>query len=106
MEVREARSDDEVAAALGLRERVFCGEQGVSVEADRDGRDPEATHIVAVDDVENAVVDAGVPSDQAKAIADDYGEAQLQGLKRAIGAVAIFALLSLWFTRGLPGRRI
>ena len=50
MEVREARSDDEVAAALGLRERVFCGEQGVSVEADRDGRDPEATHIVAVDD--------------------------------------------------------
>jgi predicted GNAT family N-acyltransferase len=27
---------------------VFCGEQGVSPEADRDGRDPEATHIVAV----------------------------------------------------------
>jgi hypothetical protein len=25
-------------------------------------------------------------------------------LKRAIGAVAIFALLSLWFTRRLPGR--
>ena len=46
----------------------------------------------------------GVPADQAKAIADDYGDAQLQGLKRAIGAVGIFALLSLWFTRGLPGR--
>jgi predicted GNAT family N-acyltransferase len=28
---------------------VFCGEQGVSAAADRDGRDPEATHIVAVD---------------------------------------------------------
>jgi predicted GNAT family N-acyltransferase len=39
-----------VAAALDLRERVFCGEQGVSREADRDGRDPEATHIVAVED--------------------------------------------------------
>lgn len=50
MEVREASSDDEVAAALALRERVFCGEQGVSVEADRDGRDPEASHLVAVDD--------------------------------------------------------
>jgi predicted GNAT family N-acyltransferase len=36
-------------AALDLRERVFCGEQGVSAEADRDGRDAEATHIVAVD---------------------------------------------------------
>ena len=28
---------------------MFCGEQGVSAAADRDGRDPEATHIVAVD---------------------------------------------------------
>jgi predicted GNAT family N-acyltransferase len=50
VEVREALTDDELAAALELRARVFCEEQGVSVEADRDGRDPEATHIVAVDD--------------------------------------------------------
>jgi predicted GNAT family N-acyltransferase len=50
VEVREARTDDEVAAALALRERVFCGEQGVSFEADQDGRDPEATHVVAVED--------------------------------------------------------
>ena len=28
---------------------MFCGEQGVPVAADRDGRDPEATHVVAVD---------------------------------------------------------
>jgi predicted GNAT family N-acyltransferase len=39
-----------VAAALQLRERVFFGEQGVSREADRDGRDAEATHIVAMED--------------------------------------------------------
>jgi predicted GNAT family N-acyltransferase len=50
VEVREARSDDEVAAALELRSRVFCGEQGVSFEADQDGRDGEATHVVAVED--------------------------------------------------------
>jgi hypothetical protein len=54
--------------------------------------------------VEKAALDEGVPPAEAKALAGDYGEAQLQGLKRAIGAVAIFALLSLWFTRGLPGR--
>ena len=47
-------------------------------------------------------VDAGLPPDQAQAIADDYGDAQLEGLKRAMGAVAIFALLALWFTRRLP----
>jgi predicted GNAT family N-acyltransferase len=50
LDVRTARTDDELAAALDLRERVFCGEQGVSAAADRDGRDPEATHVVAVDD--------------------------------------------------------
>ena len=45
-----ASTNDEVSAALALRSRVFCDEQGVSFEADQDGRDPEATHIVAVED--------------------------------------------------------
>jgi predicted GNAT family N-acyltransferase len=31
-----------------LRRRVFCGEQGVRPEADQDGRDGEAVHLVAV----------------------------------------------------------
>jgi MFS family permease len=60
--------------------------------------------VVPVDQVQQAAVDAGVPAAQAQALADDYGDAQLQALKRSIGAVAIFALLSLWFTRRLPGR--
>jgi predicted GNAT family N-acyltransferase len=49
VEVREARTESEREAALDLRRRVFCEEQGVSAEADQDGRDPEATHIVALD---------------------------------------------------------
>jgi hypothetical protein len=57
-----------------------------------------------VEDVEQAAVEKGVSEDDAAEISGDYGDAQIQGLKRAIGAVAIFALLSLWFTRGLPGR--
>ena len=62
--------------------------------------------VVPVDDVEKVATDAGLSQDQAKAVADDYGDAQLQGLKRAIGAVAVFALLALWFTRQLPGRAV
>jgi Na+/melibiose symporter-like transporter len=62
--------------------------------------------VVPVDEVEKAATDAGLSVDQAKAVAGDYGEAQLQGLKRAIGAVAAFALLSLWFTRRLPGKAV
>jgi predicted GNAT family N-acyltransferase len=49
LEVRPARSPKEVADALHLRERVFAGEQGVPVAADRDGRDSEAAHLVAVE---------------------------------------------------------
>ena len=37
--VRRPRDEDELAAALALREEVFCGEQGVVLAGDRDGRD-------------------------------------------------------------------
>jgi predicted GNAT family N-acyltransferase len=50
VEVRLARGRAEIDAALELRERVFCGEQGVSLAAERDGRDHEALHVVAVED--------------------------------------------------------
>lgn len=50
MVVRRARDATEIQAALDLRERVFCSEQGVAFAADRDGRDAEALHIVAVDE--------------------------------------------------------
>jgi predicted GNAT family N-acyltransferase len=48
--VRQARDEHEIAAALDLRERVFCGEQGVSLAVERDGRDPEALHVVALEE--------------------------------------------------------
>ena len=60
--------------------------------------------VVPVEQVEQVARERGVPPELAVAVAADYGDAQLQGLKRAIGVVALFALLSLWFTRRLPGR--
>ena len=64
----------------------------------------EGIPVAPVAEVEQAVRDQGVPARQAEQIADHYGDAEITGLKRAIGAVAVFALLSLWFTRRLPGR--
>ena len=49
IEVRRAAGPAEIDAALDLRYRVFCGEQGVTLEADQDGLDAEALHLVAVD---------------------------------------------------------
>jgi ElaA protein len=48
--VRRPRDEQELAAALALRIDVFCGEQGVTFDGDRDGLDDEALHLVAIDD--------------------------------------------------------
>jgi predicted GNAT family N-acyltransferase len=48
--VRRARSQREVDEALELRRQVFVDEQGVTLEADRDGRDHESVHLVAMSD--------------------------------------------------------
>jgi Na+/melibiose symporter-like transporter len=60
--------------------------------------------VVPVAQVEQAALDAGLSAGEAQAVADDYGEAELDGLKRAILAVALFGVISLWFTRNLPAR--
>jgi predicted GNAT family N-acyltransferase len=52
IEVRPARDQSEIDAALALRYEVFCTEQGVSLEEERDGLDGEALHLVVVDDGE------------------------------------------------------
>jgi predicted GNAT family N-acyltransferase len=49
-EVRPARDQSEIDAALALRYEVFCVEQGVTLEEERDGLDGESLHLVVVDD--------------------------------------------------------
>jgi predicted GNAT family N-acyltransferase len=49
IEVRRARDQSEIDAALALRYEVFCTEQGVSLAEERDGLDGEALHLVVVD---------------------------------------------------------
>jgi predicted GNAT family N-acyltransferase len=49
IDIRPIAGDAELAAALALRELVFCGEQGVTLEADRDGLDDRAIQLIAVE---------------------------------------------------------
>lgn len=53
-------------------------------------------------DVEQAAGDAGLPPDQAAAVAEVYGDAQLDALKRALLGAAFFVLIGFWLTRRLP----
>ena len=48
VEVRVGRVAD-LPALIALRHEVFCVEQGVPVELERDGRDATAMHLVAID---------------------------------------------------------
>ena len=59
--------------------------------------------VVTVEQAQVLLEQAGLPADQAAAVAADYGDALLDGLRNALGAVALFALLAFWFTRKLPG---
>jgi predicted GNAT family N-acyltransferase len=47
-EVRPVSSREEVAELLQVREQVFCVEQGVPIRDERDGRDAEGLHLVAI----------------------------------------------------------
>src|SRR5215217_711667 len=50
----------------------------------------QGLQVAPVEQVEQAAVKQGLPADQAKQVADHYGDAEITGLKRAIGAVAVF----------------
>ena len=87
----ERIADNPAIPAAARQEIVAKAEQGID--------------IVPVEDAEQAAVKAGLTEDQARAAAADYGEAQLDALRLSLGAIALAAVLSLWFTRGLPTRR-
>jgi Na+/melibiose symporter-like transporter len=54
------------------------------------------------DDLEAALDDAGVPPQTADAVIDTNEESRIDGLRVAIAVLALFALVALPFTRGLP----
>jgi predicted GNAT family N-acyltransferase len=51
-DIRRTRTRKEVAAAMDLRYEVFCREQGVPRHEERDGRDGDGLHLIAVSDGE------------------------------------------------------
>jgi MFS family permease len=88
----ERIADNPNIPAAARQEIVANAEQGID--------------IVPVKAVEEAAVKGGLTPDQASAVAADYGDAQLDALRLSLGAVALAALLSLWFTRDLPTRSL
>ena len=108
-EVRPARDQAEVDAALALRRDVFCGEQGVSLDDELDGRDAEALHLVVVDEGRvvgtcRLLLDQGTaklgrmavaPSHRGRGLAGALlAEADVQAGRRAATRIALAAQLT------------
>jgi EmrB/QacA subfamily drug resistance transporter len=62
----------------------------------------QGIEIVTTDQVHAVVTEAGASPAEADAITQDYADAQLEALKKALLAVAFLATLSIVFTRRLP----
>jgi predicted GNAT family N-acyltransferase len=56
LDIRWARDGRDVTLALRVRKAVFCGEQGVPLELERDGLDDRALHLLVVDRETQAAV--------------------------------------------------
>jgi MFS family permease len=63
----------------------------------------QGVQMVSEADAEKAAEDAGLTSKQVDTVVDDYGDAQIDALKRALLAAALFALVALWLAGDLPG---
>jgi MFS family permease len=62
----------------------------------------EGLDILTLDQVEQALLEAGVAMDVATVVVAEYSAAEIDALKTSLLSVAIFAVLGLWLTRRLP----
>lgn len=61
-------------------------------------------NFVSVEQVAVAAETAGLSPEEVTAVTENYAEAQIIALKVAFAAVALFALLALWYVQSLPKR--
>jgi MFS family permease len=58
--------------------------------------------MVSRSSAEASAKEAGLPPDQVEEVVDSYSDAQIDALKRAVLAAALFSLVALWFAGDLP----
>lgn len=61
-------------------------------------------NFVSVEQVTLAAEQAGLSPEEVAAVTEEYANAQIMALKVAFAAIALFALLALWYVQSLPER--
>ncbi len=63
-------------------------------------------NFVSVEQVTQAAEEAGLSDAEVTAVTTQYAEAQITALKSAFAAIALFALLALWYVQKLPNMAV
>jgi EmrB/QacA subfamily drug resistance transporter len=74
------------------------------VRAEIQAATEQGIEIVTTEQAHDVAIEAGLSPAEADAVTEDYADAQLEALKKAMLGVALFALLAFVFTRRLPGK--
>ena len=62
--------------------------------------------MVSIPELETATTDLGLPPDQVSEVSDNYGEAQIDALKKALLFASFFGFAGIWFARRLPEKLV
>ena len=102
IEIRRARTQAELEAAIQLRHEVFCLEQGVPAREELDGRDHQGVHLVAVSEGEVIgtcrIVMVGTTA--------QFSRLAVKSAARRQGIATALLELAEAETRGAGGRRL
>ena len=89
----------------GFTERIAANPAlSEPVRAEITAATEQGIEIVTVEQAHAAAISAGLTPAEADAVTDDYADAQLEALKKAMFGVALLAAVSFVFTRRLPAK--
>jgi hypothetical protein len=88
----------------GFQKAVLADPALAAVAPQLTAQAEQNANFVSVEQVTLAAEQAGLSPEEVAAVSEQYADAQIMALKVAFAAIALFALLALWYVQSLPER--
>jgi len=86
----------------GFQKAVLADPALAAVAPQLSAQAEQNANFVSVEQVSAAAEEAGLSPEEVAAVTEQYADAQIMALKVAFAAIALFALLALWYVQTLP----